>query len=64
MSSDSELEQSNSGNEGLANFEGEIEGLAGAVGAAVPYDDAQIDRLGLGRTCVGEPLADDEHCIR
>ena len=54
MSSDSETEQYNSGNESLANFEEEIEGLAGAVGAVAIDQDAKIDR-----PYMGEPLADE-----
>ena len=54
MSSDSETEQHNSGDESLANFEEEIEGLAGAVGAVDIDEDAEIDR-----PYMGEPLADE-----
>ena len=54
MSSDSETEQTNYGNESLASFEEEIEGLAGAVGAAAIDDEAEIDR-----PYMGEPLADE-----
>ena len=48
MSSDSETEQHNSGDESMANFEEEIEGLAGAVGAVDIDEDAEIHRPYMG----------------
>ena len=53
MNSDSE--ENNSGNESLANFEEETEGLAVDVGAAaIDNDEAEFDR-----PYMGEPLADE-----